>query len=215
MTSLKNAITGNVIVYQGAGESISTNVLYKDETFWMTQKDMGRLFDVNSQAITKHLKNIFEESELEKEVTCSKMEQVQKEGNRMVTRMVEYYNLDAIIAVGYRVNSKKATQFRIWATGVLREYIVKGFALDDDMLKNGRSFGQDYFKELLRRVRSIRASERRVVDKFLNFNEYRILTHKGHISMTMAQKKAIGEYTVFNKTQHVISDFDKFVKEHS
>ena len=99
MTSLKNAITGNVIVYQGAGESISTNVLYKDETFWMTQKDIGRLFDVNSQAITKHLKNIFEESELEKEVTCSKMEQVQKEGNRMVTRMVEYYNLDAIIAV--------------------------------------------------------------------------------------------------------------------
>lgn len=334
MTSLKNAITGNVIVYQGADESISTNVLYKDETFWMTQKDMGRLFDVNTQAITKHLKNVFEEGELEKGATCSKMEQVQKEGNRMVTRMVEYYNLDAIIAVGYRVNSKKATQFRIWATGVLREYIVKGFALDDDMLKNGRAFGQDYFKELLRRVRSIRASERRIyqqitdifaacaidydasspiirqffqtiqnkfhyaitgqtaaeiihshadatenhmglttwesgpdgriykkdvivaknylsaseieklervissffdyieriierhetftmaafiesVDKFLDFNEYKILTHKGHISMTMAQKKAIGEYTVFNKTQHVISDFDKFVKEHS
>lgn len=158
MTSLKNAITGNVIVYQGADESISTNVLYKDDTFWLTQKDMGRLFDVNTQAITKHLKNVFEEGELEKGATCSKMEQVQKEGNRMVTRMVEYYNLDAIIAVGYRVNSKKATQFRIWATGVLREYIVKGFALDDDMLKNGRAFGQDYFKELLRRVRSIRAS---------------------------------------------------------
>ncbi len=212
MTSLKNAITGNVIVYQGADESISTNVLYKDETFWMTQKDMGRLFDVNVPAISKHLKNIFESGELDASAVISKMETTAEDGKIYQTN---FYNLDAIIAVGYRVNSKKATQFRIWATGVLREYIVKGFALDDDMLKNGRSFGQDYFKELLRRVRSIRASERRVVDKFLNFNEYRILTHKGHISMTMAQKKAIGEYTVFNKTQHVISDFDKFVKEHS
>ncbi|PQL20349.1 hypothetical protein VEHSUH05_04605 [Veillonella denticariosi JCM 15641] len=212
MTSLKNAITGNVIVYQGADESISTNMLYKDETFWMTQKDMGRLFDVNVPAISKHLKNIFESGELDASAVISKMETTAEDGKIYQTN---FYNLDAIIAVGYRVNSKKATQFRIWATGVLREYIVKGFALDDDMLKNGRSFGQDYFKELLRRVRSIRASERRVVDKFLNFNEYRILTHKGHISMTMAQKKAIGEYTVFNKTQHVISDFDKFVKEHS
>ena len=212
MTSLKNAITGNVIVYQGADESISTNVLYKDETFWMTQKDMGRLFDVNVPAISKHLKNIFESGELDASAVISKMETTAEDGKIYQTN---FYNLDAIIAVGYRVNSKKATKFRIWATGVLREYIVKGFALDDDMLKNGRSFGQDYFKELLRRVRSIRASERRVVDKFLNFNEYRILTHKGHISMTMAQKKAIGEYTVFNKTQHVISDFDKFVKEHS
>lgn len=212
MTSLKNAITGNVIVYQGADESISTNVLYKDETFWMTQKDMGRLFDVNVPAISKHLKNIFESGELDASAVISKMETTAEDGKIYQTN---FYNLDAIIAVGYRVNSKKATQFRIWATGVLREYIVKDFALDDDMLKNGRSFGQDYFKDLLRRVRSIRASERRVVDKFLNFNEYRILTHKGHISMTMAQKKAIGEYTVFNKTQHVISDFDKFVKEHS
>ena len=245
-----------------------------------------------------------------------------------------FYNLDAIIAVGYRVNSKKATQFRIWATGVLREYIIKGFALDDVMLKNGRSFGQDYFKELLRRVRSIRASERRIyqqvtdifaactidydaqspitreffgtiqnkfhyaitgqtaaeiihshadatknhmglttwesgpegriykkdviiaknylsveeieqlertvssffdyieriierhetftmkafiesVDKFLDFNEYQILTNKGLISMTQAQKKAVSEYKTFNTQQKVISDFDKFVKEHS
>ncbi len=173
---------------------------------------MGRLFDVNVPAISKHLKNIFESGELDASAVISKMETTAEDGKIYQTN---FYNLDAIIAVGYRVNSKKATQFRIWATGVLREYIVKGFALDDDMLKNGRSFGQDYFKELLRRVRSIRASERRVVDKFLNFNEYRILIHKGHISMTMAQKKAIGEYTVFNKTQHVISDFDKFVKEHS
>ena len=225
MTSLENAITGNVIVYQAENESVSTNVLFKDETFWMTQKDISKLFDVNPQAISKHLNNIYSDGELEKLGTCSKMEQVQIEGTRTVKRVIDFYNLDAIIAVGYRVNSKKATQFRIWATRVLREYIIKGFALDDVMLKNGRSFGQDYFKELLRRVRSIRASERREtftmkafiesVDKFLDFNEYQILTNKGLISMIQAQKKAVSEYKTFNTQQKVISDFDKFVKEYS
>lgn len=331
MTSLENAITGNVIVYQAENESVSTNVLFKDETFWMTQKDMAKLFDVNVPAISKHLKNIFESGELELSAVISKMETTAEDGKIYQTN---FYNLDAIIAVGYRVNSKKATQFRIWATGVLREYIIKGFALDDVMLKNGRSFGQDYFKELLRRVRSIRASERRIyqqvtdifaacaidydaqspitreffgtiqnkfhyaitgqtaaeiihshadatkdhmglttwesgpegriykkdvivaknylsveqieqlertvssffdyieriierretftmkafiesVDKFLDFNEYQILTNKGLISMTQAQKKAVSEYKTFNTQQKVISDFDKFVKEYS
>ena len=159
MTSLENAITGNVIVYQAENESVSTNVLFKDETFWMTQKDMAKLFDVNIPAISKHLKNIFESGELVISAVISKMETTAEDGKIYQTN---FYNLDAIIAVGYRVNSKKATQFRIWATGVLREYIIKGFALDDVMLKNGRSFGKDYFKELLRRVRSIRASERRI-----------------------------------------------------
>ena len=331
MTSLENAITGNVIVYQAENESVSTNVLFKDETFWMTQKDIAKLFDVNVPAISKHLKNIFESGELDLLAVISKMETTAEDGKIYQTN---FYNLDAIIAVGYRVNSKKATQFRIWATGVLREYIIKGFALDDVMLKNGRSFGQDYFKELLRRVRSIRASERRIyqqvtdifaacaidydaqspitreffgtiqnkfhyaitgqtaaeiihshadatkdhmglttwesgpegriykkdvivaknylsveeieqlertvssffdyieriierretftmkafiesVDKFLDFNEYQILTNKGLISMTQAQKKAVSEYKTFNTQQKVISDFDKFVKEHS
>lgn len=331
MTSLENAITGNVIVYQAENESVSTNVLFKDETFWMTQKDMAKLFDVNVPAISKHLKNIFESGELVISAVISKMETTAEDGKIYQTN---FYNLDAIIAVGYRVNSKKATQFRIWATGVLREYIIKGFALDDVMLKNGRSFGQDYFKELLRRVRSIRASERRIyqqvtdifaacaidydaqspitreffgtiqnkfhyaitgqtaaeiihshadakkdhmglttwesgpegriykkdvivaknylsvekieqlermvssffdyieriierretftmkafiesVDKFLDFNEYQILTNKGLISMTQAQKKAVSEYKTFNTQQKVISDFDKFVREHS
>lgn len=331
MTSLENAITGNVIVYQAENESVSTNVLFKDETFWMTQKDMAKLFDVNIPAISKHLKNIFESGELVISAVISKMETTAEDGKIYQTN---FYNLDAIIAVGYRVNSKKATQFRIWATGVLREYIIKGFALDDNMLKNGRTFGQDYFKELLRRVRSIRASERRIyqqvtdifaacaidydaqspitreffgtiqnkfhyaitgqtaaeiihshadatkdhmglttwesgpegriykkdvivaknylsveeieqlermvssffdyieriierretftmkafiesVDKFLDFNEYQILTNKGLISMTQAQKKAVSEYKTFNTQQKVISDFDKFVKEHS
>ena len=331
MTSLENAIIGNVIVYQAENESVSTNVLFKDETFWMTQKDMAKLFDVNVPAISKHLKNIFESGELTLSAVISKMETTAEDGKIYQTN---FYNLDAIIAVGYRVNSKKATQFRIWATRVLREYIIKGFALDDVMLKNGRAFGQDYFKELLRRVRSIRASERRIyqqvtdifaacaidydaqspitreffgtiqnkfhyaitgqtaaeiihshadatkdhmglttwesgpegriykkdvivaknylsieqieqlertvssffdyieriierretftmkafiesVDKFLDFNEYQILTNKGFISMTQAQKKAVSEYKTFNTQQKVISDFDKFVKEHS
>ena len=331
MTSLENAITGNVIVYQAENESVSTNVLFKDETFWMTQKDMAKLFDVNVPAISKHLKNIFESGELTLSAVISKMETTAEDGKIYQTN---FYNLDAIIAVGYRVNSKKATQFRIWATRVLREYIIKGFVLDDIMLKNGRAFGQDYFKELLRRVRSIRASERRIyqqvtdifavcaidydaqspitreffgtiqnkfhyaitgqtaaeiinshadatknhmglttwesgpegriykkdviiaknylsveeieqlertvssffdyieriierretftmkafiesVDKFLDFNEYQILTNKGLISMTQAQKKAVREYKAFNAQQKVISDFDKFVKEHS
>ena len=136
MTSLENAITGNVIVYQAEIESVSTNVLFKDETFWMTQKDMAKLFDVNVPAISKHLKNIFESGELVISAVISKMETTAEDGKIYQTN---FYNLDAIIAVGYRVNSKKATQFRIWATGVLREYNIKGFALDDVMLKNGRS----------------------------------------------------------------------------
>ena len=136
MTSLESAITGNVIVYQAENESVSTNVLFKDETFWMTQKDMAKLFDVNVPAISKHLKNIFESGELVISAVISKMETTAEDGKIYQTN---FYNLDAIIAVGYRVNSKKATQFRIWATGVLREYIIKGFALDDVMLKNGRS----------------------------------------------------------------------------
>lgn len=135
MTSLENAITGNVIVYQAENESVSTNVLFKDETFWMTQKDMAKLFDVNVPAISKHLKNIFESGELDLLAVISKMETTAEDGKIYQTN---FYNLDAIIAVGYRVNSKKATQFRIWATRVLREYIIKGFVLDDIMLKNGR-----------------------------------------------------------------------------
>lgn len=132
---------------------------------------MSELFDVNSQAITKHIGNIFAEGELEKEATCSKMEQVQQEGKRQVRRQKDFYNLDMIIAVGYRVNSKKATRFRQWATKTLKEYITKGFVLNDDMLKNGRPFGKDYFDELLDRIREIRASERRAYQKITDVFE--------------------------------------------
>ena len=319
------------LLYNTPDENIKVNVIVKDETLWLTQKAMAELFDVNSQAITKHLKNIFDEGELLKEATCSKMEQVQKEGERLVKRNVEFYNLDAIISVGYRVNSQKATKFRIWATGILKEYIQKGFVLDDERLKQGdTAFGKDYFRELLERIRSIRASERRIwqqitdifaecsidydpksqttrqfyamvqnkfhyaiagqtaaeivynsadhtkenmglttwkyapdgrilksdvtvaknylpeeqirrleraitgyfdyiedlverentftmeefaasVNEFLAFRRYKILKDNGRISRRQAEEKAAAEYNEFNKTQKIVSDFDKLI----
>ena len=163
--------TNNIVFYQTENADVVVNVVYKDETFWLNQKAMASLFDVNTQAITKHLSNIYEEQELTKESTCSILEQVQKEGNRNVKRSVEFYNLDAIIAVGYRVNSKKATKFRQWATKTLREYITKGFVLNEKLLKNGKQFGQDYFDELLEKIREIRASERRAYQKITDIFE--------------------------------------------
>ncbi len=160
-----------IILYQTDEANVSISVFFKDETFWLTQRAMAELFAVNPQAITRHLSNIFEEGELEKEATCSKMEQVQQEGSRTVKRLLDFYSLDAIIAVGYRVNSKKATRFRQWATRTLKEYITKGFVLNDELLKNGRSFGRDYFDELLERIREIRASERRAYQKITDIFE--------------------------------------------
>ena len=151
------------LMYRSAEQDISVNAVIRDETVWLTQKAMAELFGVEIPAISKHLTNIFAEGELEAEATLSKMEIVQQEGKRKVKRTLDFYNLDAIISVGYRVNSRRATHFRIWATGVLKEYMTKGFALDDERLKQGRTaFGRDYFRELLERVRSIRASERRI-----------------------------------------------------
>lgn len=319
------------LLYNTPDENIKVNVIVKDETLWLTQKAMAELFDVNSQAITKHLKNIFDEGELSKDATCSKMEQVQKEGERLVKRNVEFYNLDAIISVGYRVNSQKATKFRIWATAILKEYIQKGFVLDDERLKQGNTvFSKDYFRELLERIRSIRASERRIwqqitdifaecsidydpnsqttrqfyamvqnkfhyaiagqtaaeivynsadhtkenmglttwkyapdgrilksdvtvaknylpeeqirrleraitgyfdyiedlverentftmeefaasVNEFLAFRRYKILKDNGRISRRQAEEKAAAEYNEFNKTQKIVSDFDKLI----
>ena len=152
-----------VVLFSTPDGDVRVNAVLRDKTLWLTQKAMAGLFGVKSQAITKHLKHIYETKELQIEATCSKMEQVQNEGGRSVSREVVFYNLDAIVAVGYRVNSFRATQFRIWATKVLTEYITKGFVLDDNRLKKGGNpFGEDYFRELLERVRSIRASERRI-----------------------------------------------------
>lgn len=320
------------LLYTAPNGEVKVEVFLHHENLWLTQDRMAELFGVNRQAITKHLLNIFSEGELNEISTCSILEQVQIEGNRKVKREIKFYNLDAIIAVGYRVNSNKATQFRIWATKILKEYIIKGFALNDEGLKNGKYFGTDYFKELLERIRSIRASERKMyqqitdifaecsvnydkksnlaknfyamiqnkfhfaitgktaaeivfenadkekpfmglktwkkstsgrilksdvaiaknyldekeikkleraiagyfdyierlienhttftmeqlaesVNKFLEFNEYKILDGKGKISHSKAEEKAFAEYDVFNKTQKIESDFDREVKK--
>jgi hypothetical protein len=323
----------NFLLYTAPSGEVRVQVYLQDESVWLTQKAMSLLFDTTTQNITIHLKNIFESGELDEMATCKEILQVQQEGERQVSRKQKFYNLDAIISVGYRVNSSKATQFRIWATQTLKEYIIKGFVLDDERLKQGTTaFGKDYFKELLRRVRSIRASERRIyqqvtdifaecsidydpkseitknfyamvqnkfhfaitgktaaeiihlsadakkenmglttwknspegrvlksdviiaknylqekeiqqlertvtgyfdhieglierentftmeglaesVNKFLTFNEYRVLSGKGRISKLRADKKAVKEYDEFNKTQKFISDFDKEVKK--
>lgn len=320
------------LLYGSDDDKVRVRVLLRDETIWLSLSQMAELFDVGVPAISKHLKNIYETGELERKATVSKMETVQPEGGRQVRRSLDYYNLDAIIAVGYRVNSRRATRFRIWATGVIKEFIIKGFALDDERLKQGRqAFGADYFRELLERVRSIRASERRIwqqitdvfaecsidydpgseitqvffatvqnkfhyaitgqtaaeiihakadrnaphmglltwkhapegrvlasdvtvaknylaeadikrlertvsgffdyieniienrnllnmaemaaaVDRFLEFNEYRVLGNKGRISKKQADSRALTEYAEFNKTQKIESDFDRFVK---
>ena len=153
----------DLIIYQSQNKkNVSVEVLYDNEDFWLTQKSMSKLFDVEVNTINYHLKEIFETHELEENRTIRKIRTVQKEGNREVSREISFYSLDAIIAVGYRVNSKQATDFRIWATNTLKEYIKKGFVLNDDLLKNGPKYGKDYFKELLERIRSIRTSERRI-----------------------------------------------------
>lgn len=327
--------TTEFLLYTAPNGKIKVEVLLSNENIWLTQKRMAELFGVGVPAISKHLKNIFDSGELVEEVVISILETTTEHGavaGLMQTQQVKYYNLDAVISVGYRVNSAQATQFRIWATQLIKEYIIKGFAMDDERLKNGRYFGQDYFRELLERVRSIRASERRIyqqitdifaecsidydpksettrlfyahvqdkfhfaitghtaaeiisrqadaskplmglstyknaldgrvlksdslvaknylsesdikkleravaaffdyieriieqrttftmagfaesVDKFLGFNEYRILEGYGSVSREQAEQKALAEYEKFNKQQRIESDFDRQVKK--
>ena len=327
--------TTEFLLYTAPNGKIKVEVVLSNETIWLTQERMAELFGVQRPAITKHLKNIFESGELEESVVCSILEHTTEHGavaGKTQTNRVKYYNLDAVISVGYRVNSAQATQFRIWATQLIKEYIIKGFAMDDERLKNGRYFGKDYFRELLERVRSIRASERRIyqqitdifaecsidydprskttqlfyahvqdkfhyaitghtaaeiiplkadaskplmgmstyknapagrvlksdsvvaknylseteikqleravsaffdyiegiierrnsftmesfaesVNKFLAFNEYRILEGYGNVSRKQAEQKAYAEYDKFNKQQHIESDFDREVKK--
>lgn len=327
--------TTEFLLYTAPNGAIKVEVLLSNETIWLTQDRMAELFGVQRPAITKHLKNIFESNELQEEVVCSILERTTAHGaieGKTQTSKTKYYNLDAVISVGYRVNSAQATQFRIWATQLIKEYIIKGFAMDDERLKNGRYFGKDYFRELLERVRSIRTSERRIyqqitdifaecsidydpksrttqlfyahvqdkfhfaitghtaaeiialkadaskplmgmstyknapqgrvlksdatvaknylsedeikklertvsaffdyiegiierrntftmesfaesVNKFLAFNEYRILEGYGTVSRKQAEQKAHAEYDKFNKQQRIESDFDREVKK--
>ena len=160
-----------IVLYQIDGTNVCVNVIFKDETFWLTQRAMGELFECTTDNISLHLKNIYNDEELDENSTTEFFSVVQNEGIRSVRRKIKCFNLDAIIAVGYRVNSKKATRFRQWATKTLKEYIRNGFVLNDDMLKNGKPFGKDYFDELLERIREIRASERRAYQKITDVFE--------------------------------------------
>ena len=157
--------TAEFLIFQLEGKEQGVEVYYKDKTVWCTQKTMGMLFDVNIPAISKHLKNIYEQGELAEERTVSKMETVRMEGNRQVKRETVFYNLDAVISVGYRVNSIRATQFRQWATSVLREFAIRGYVLDKKRMENGSFLGEDYFEHLLAEIREIRLSERRFYQK--------------------------------------------------
>ena len=160
--------SGEILLYNNGGEKEFVSVIFKDENFWLTQKAMGELFGCSSDNISLHLKNIFTEEELDKDSVTEKFSVTAADGKNYQTQC---YNLDAIIAVGYRVNSKKATRFRQWATKTLKEYITKGFVLNDELMKNGRPFGRDYFDELLERIREIRASERRAYQKIADIFE--------------------------------------------
>lgn len=213
MNSLENL--RDLIIYQSQNnENISVEVLYDNEDFWLTQKSMGKLFGVEVNTINYHLKEVFKSGELIEKSVIRKIRTVQKEGNREVSRELAFYSLDAIIAVGYRVNSKEATDFRIWATNTLKEFIKKGFVLNDEFLKNGPKFGKDYFKELLERIRSIRTSERRlwqqVTDIFaecsIDYDKDSEITHKFYAMVQNKFHFAITGNTaaeiVYNKADH-------------
>jgi hypothetical protein len=204
---------GKIALYSTPNSSIYVDVIFKDETFWMTQKAMTELFNVDKSVISRHLKNIFEEEELNEGATVAKIATVQNESGREVKRSSDFYSLDAIIAVGYRVNSKKATRFRQWATQTLKEYIQKGYLLNEELLKNGRPFGQDYFDELMAEdgVATSMQDWLNETDNFLKNNRRRVLPGKGHISHDEAIKKVDKVYEQFRIKQDrdYISQFDR------
>ena len=167
----ENIDSGEILLYQSESNKEYVSVIFYEESFWLSQNGMAELFGCTPENILQHLKNIYAEEELSVEATTKKFLVVRKEGKRDVRRNIDHYNLDAIIAVGYRVNSKKATRFRQWATKTLKEYITKGFVINDEMMKNGRTFGKDYFDELLERIGEIRASERRAYQKIADVFE--------------------------------------------
>ena len=182
---------GEVILYQTVEGTVRIEVLYEAETFWLSQKKIAELFAVEIPTINYHLKEIFSSGELIEEATVRKILRVQTEGNRQVRREIEFYNLDAIISVGYRVNSAQATQFRIWATQTLREFTIKGFVLDDERLKLNKRFGKDYFDELLERIREIRASERRFYLKITDIYEQCSIDYDKNAELTATFFKTV------------------------
>ncbi|MEO6326478.1 MAG: virulence RhuM family protein [Thermoanaerobaculia bacterium] len=182
---------GELILYRTADDAVRVEVLYESETFWLDQRRMAELFGVDVRTVSEHLRNVYASDELSEEATLRKIRMVRVEGSREVAREVSHYNLDAIISVGYRVNSAQATQFRIWATQTLREFIVKGFVLDDERLKLNKRFGKDYFDELLERIREIRASERRFYLKIADIYEQCSIDYDKHAETTHAFFKTV------------------------
>ncbi len=191
MSQELSPIEGELIFYATPDGAVRLEVAYQDETFWLSQRRMAELFETTQQNISLHLRHIYEEGELEEAATHKESLSVQSEGTREVRRQLDYYNLDAIIAVGYRVNSRQATQFRIWATQTLREYIIKGFVLDDERLKQGKPFGKDYFDELLERIREIRASERRFYLKITDIYEQCSIDYQKDAEITQTFFKTV------------------------
>ena len=193
----------NILLYETDDGKINVDVILKDETIWLTQKSMSELFGCSTDNIGLHLKNIYNEHELDIDSTAEKFSVVRKEGNRNVKRELEFYNLDAIIAVGYRVNSKKATKFRIWATKILKEYMIKGFVIDVDKMKNGPKFGEDYYDELLQTIKEIRLSERRQYQKITDVFEatsidYNKNSEEAYMFFKIVQNKL--HYAITGKT---------------
>lgn len=199
-----------ILLYKTANQTVKLEVLIQDETLWLTQIEMAELFSTTKQNISSHIQNIFDEGELGKEATVKNFLTVRQEGKRSVNRNLDYYNLDMIISVGYRVNSSQATQFRIWATKVLKEYIIKGFAMDDERLKNpAQPFGKDYFDELLERIRDIRASEKRfyqkVRDLFMLSHDYDKSDKATQLFFAEAQNKLIYAITGQTAAELIVS----------
>ncbi len=199
-------IEGEIILYRTPEGAARIEVLYEGETFWLNQRRIAELFGVDIRTVSEHLRNIYESGELAEEATLRKIRRVQREGDREVSREVEFYNLDAIISVGYRVNSAQATQFRIWATQTLREFIIKGFALDDERLKLNKRFGKDYFDELLERIREIRASERRFYLKITDIYEQCSIDYDKDAEITQTFFKTVQNKLHWAVTGHTAAE---------
>ena len=201
---MKNELTkSQFLIYTTDDGSINVDVILKDENIWLNQKMMAEIFKVTTDNISLHIKNIYNEKELEDNSTTEDFSVVQKEGNRNINRNIKFYNLDMIIAVGYRVNSKEATKFRQWATKILKEYIIKGFVLDKERLKNGPKFGKDYFDELLQEIKEIRLSERRLYQKITDLfeitsSDYDKDSEEAYTFFKIVQNKL--HYAICNKT---------------
>lgn len=195
-----------IILYTTPKGNVKIEIRFEEETFWLTQKKLAELFDVEVNTINYHLKEIFKSGELIEEATIRKIRIVQTEGAREVSREVDFYNLDAIIAVGYRVNSYNATQFRIWATQTLKEFIIKGFVLDDERLKQGQTFGKDYFDELLERIRSIRASERRFYQKITDIYATASIDYDKNAPLTQTFYKTVQNKLHWAITGHTAAE---------